>query len=218
MHRSKSERGSTKQAVLEAALDVFAEHGYRDGSVAKICERAGANRAAVNYHFGSKENLYREVWRHGEEETRRAFPFEPRDGAVSPKLRLKWLMRSFLKSTFDPGTPGKFARIVAHELHEPHEFLTEDREALPEHLESVFRPIIRDLLGPLARDEDVTLCEVMVLLPMLSVGMSKFPTHPAGHRSFDLGVDPEEVAAQVFEFAMAGIGNLRRKTTSGSRV
>jgi hypothetical protein len=107
---------------------------------------------------------------------------------------------------------------VAHELHEPHDFLAEDREALPEHLESVFRPIIRDLLGPAVKDEDVTLCEVMVLLPVLSVGMSKFSKHLPGARSFDLGVDPEEATSRIFEFAMAGIGNLRRKIESGGRA
>jgi AcrR family transcriptional regulator len=49
---------------LDAALAVFAEHGYRGGKVRDICDRAGANLAAVNYHFGDKASLYAKVIQH----------------------------------------------------------------------------------------------------------------------------------------------------------
>ena len=49
---------ATRQHLLEAAGQVFADAGYRAATVREICERAGANIAAVNYHFGDKEQLY----------------------------------------------------------------------------------------------------------------------------------------------------------------
>jgi AcrR family transcriptional regulator len=53
----------TRRALIEAATGVFAAKGYEAGSVRQITEKAKANQAAINYHFGSKEGLYREVLR-----------------------------------------------------------------------------------------------------------------------------------------------------------
>jgi len=52
---------ATRQELLEAAGKVFAERGFRDATSKEICALAGANSAAVNYHFGGKEGLYEEV-------------------------------------------------------------------------------------------------------------------------------------------------------------
>jgi AcrR family transcriptional regulator len=53
----------TKVRLLQAAGEEFAEKGYELARVRMICERAGANLAAINYHFGDKEQLYIEVLR-----------------------------------------------------------------------------------------------------------------------------------------------------------
>ncbi len=52
---------STKQKLIQAALELFGEHGYDAASVRDICEKAGVNNASVNYHFGDKRSLYRAV-------------------------------------------------------------------------------------------------------------------------------------------------------------
>jgi AcrR family transcriptional regulator len=52
---------TTKARLIEAAGREFAEKGYDQARIRSICDRAGANLAAVNYHFGDKERLYREV-------------------------------------------------------------------------------------------------------------------------------------------------------------
>ncbi len=54
----------TKRVLVDAAGELFAQHGMEGTSVRAIAEKANANIAAVNYHFGSKENLYTEVLRH----------------------------------------------------------------------------------------------------------------------------------------------------------
>jgi len=58
----------TEKRLLEAAGEIFAEHGYRAATIHQICQRAGANIAAVNYHFSDKEQLYHEVIRYSDEE------------------------------------------------------------------------------------------------------------------------------------------------------
>jgi AcrR family transcriptional regulator len=51
----------TRTSILEAATGAFAELGYSGASVREICGRVGAAPNAINYHFGSKGELYREI-------------------------------------------------------------------------------------------------------------------------------------------------------------
>src|SRR5262245_50873942 len=52
---------TTRQRLLEAAGPVFAQYGFDRATGKEICERAGANIAAINYHFGGMQSLYAEV-------------------------------------------------------------------------------------------------------------------------------------------------------------
>lgn len=51
----------TRQRILGAATQAFAELGYTAASVREITGRVGASPNAINYHFGSKEQLYQEI-------------------------------------------------------------------------------------------------------------------------------------------------------------
>jgi TetR/AcrR family transcriptional regulator, regulator of cefoperazone and chloramphenicol sensitivity len=48
----------TKSRLLDAAGEEFAAKGFDSATIRSICRRAEANLAAVNYHFGDKEQLY----------------------------------------------------------------------------------------------------------------------------------------------------------------
>lgn len=52
----------TRESLLDAAESLFSEHGIQASSLRMITQRAGANLAAVHYHFGSKEGLVRAVF------------------------------------------------------------------------------------------------------------------------------------------------------------
>jgi AcrR family transcriptional regulator len=92
----------TVKSLLAAASEVFAEKGYRDATIAEICKRAKANIAAVNYHFGDKETLYTEAWRHSFSESLKA---HPPDGGVSdaapPEERLRGQVVALLRQIAD---------------------------------------------------------------------------------------------------------------------
>jgi AcrR family transcriptional regulator len=51
----------TKRRILESGVEQFGAQGYRGTRLRELIEAAGVNQAAVNYHFGSKEGLYRAI-------------------------------------------------------------------------------------------------------------------------------------------------------------
>ncbi|MGZ0655857.1 TetR/AcrR family transcriptional regulator [Coraliomargarita sp. W4R53] len=51
----------TRQRILQAAGKIFAHGGYRAMTLREVTKQADVNLAAVNYHFGSKSNLMREL-------------------------------------------------------------------------------------------------------------------------------------------------------------
>ena len=52
----------TKEQLLNVAEQLIAERGYAGTTVRAIANQANANLAAVNYHFGSKEDLFRAIF------------------------------------------------------------------------------------------------------------------------------------------------------------
>lgn len=55
---------NTKSKLLQAGIKVFGDHGFLGASVRQIAQAAGTNIAAVNYHYSSKEGLWRAVVGH----------------------------------------------------------------------------------------------------------------------------------------------------------
>jgi AcrR family transcriptional regulator len=57
--RAESPRGGTRERIQEIALELFAEQGYEKTSLREIAERLGVTKAALYYHFKSKEDIVR---------------------------------------------------------------------------------------------------------------------------------------------------------------
>ena len=104
---AKREDGAeTRSRILNSACELFAEKGYRGARVADICERAGANVAAVNYYFGDKAALYTEAW----QETLKNLPV--------PNHLIPLLLRrkSSCKSTYTPSYKTSQSRAIRASL------------------------------------------------------------------------------------------------------
>ena len=52
---------ATREKIIKAASRAFARNGYDGASIRTIVAAADVNQAAINYHFGSKDGLYRAV-------------------------------------------------------------------------------------------------------------------------------------------------------------
>jgi AcrR family transcriptional regulator len=51
----------TRERIMKAAVQLFAQRGYDGASIRAIVARARVNQAAINYHFAGKDGLYRAV-------------------------------------------------------------------------------------------------------------------------------------------------------------
>ncbi len=152
----------TCNSLLAAAVDVFAEKGYRDATVAEICSLAKANIAAVNYHFRDKETLYREAWRYAFSESIKAHP--PDAGvsdASSPEERLRGQITALLQRISD--RENKEFLIVLKEMTNPTGLLHEIMREMLLPLQKRMQATIRELLGPHASDMQIQFCEVSII-------------------------------------------------------
>ena len=116
----KKTTSKTHDAIMEAAGKIFAEEGYPKATVRDICKHAGANIAAINYHFGNKKSLYLAVLKHYQEITFLTYP--PNLGIKEthgPEEQLRAFIRSFLLRIMDDGRPTWFGKLLAREFTEP---------------------------------------------------------------------------------------------------
>jgi AcrR family transcriptional regulator len=154
----------TEKRLLEAAGEIFAEHGYRAATVRQICEKAKANIAAVNYYFGDKEGLYMAVLRSVHRASADKYPPNlAMSPTTTPEQKLRAYVRSLLLRIFDDGRPGWHTKIMMREMLEPTRALDMLVEEGARPLHQQLSSIVRELLGSTADDEVVRLSSLSVV-------------------------------------------------------
>jgi AcrR family transcriptional regulator len=105
-----------RAAILRAATEVFAAHGYRGASLAMIGERVGLTPAGVLRHFGSKEELLLAVIR---DRDRRATAIAEELARMPPLEGLRAVVRYAEMSEAEPGIAALFTVLQAEHLELP---------------------------------------------------------------------------------------------------
>lgn len=129
MPPSDSKRGrphnaeGAREAILEAAEQVFAEHGFDGARIDTIAEVAGYNKSLIFQYFGDKLNLYAVVIRRADEqmhEFQNQILSELLKGeTVNDIAKLKALLRTFINAYFDYLVEHpNFVRILNWEMAE----------------------------------------------------------------------------------------------------
>jgi len=203
----------TRDRLLEAAGEVFADKGYRAATVAEICRKARANVAAVNYHFGSKKKLYAEAWRH---EFRKSIGAHPPHGGVPPDApveeRLRGRIRSVLQRILDP--KSRDFDIFHKELAAPTGLLAEVRRESIDPLRQELGGMVVEILGPEATERTVVLCKRSIMSQcigpmMLERRRKASPLDPGLPPVLDVPVD--DLAEHITRFCLAGMRDVRRR-------
>lgn len=161
----KDKNPEIRQRLLEAAGEVFAERGFHEATVRSICQRAQANVAAVNYHFGEKEELYKAVFDY-------ARGYAPRFNesvifAGQVEQQLYTFVHTTLTRFFNAGRPAWLGKLIAQEMINPTKMLdllvTHQIRPNSERLKS----IVRELIGRKVDEETLWLCVFSIVAQWL---------------------------------------------------
>lgn len=115
-----------RNRLLDVAEKLFSERGFADTSVRDITTEANCNVAAVNYHFGGKEKLYTEVWRHNLLLLRdnQIASIEKVMSENQDTLRLEDLLKSFAEtfigSLVDETRSNRLLKLMMREMLDRH--------------------------------------------------------------------------------------------------
>lgn len=201
----------TRKSLLTAAGEVFAAKGYRDATIAEISERAGTNVAAVNYHFGDKETLYREAWRQSFRDSIEAYP---PDGGVhgdaSARQRLQGVLFALIRRVTDENS-REFI-IVHKELANPTGLLEEvmGREIGP--LREKIEGLVREILGRNSAKKRVRFVAISLISQCVFpafMNMAERSGAGCGDDSWTIK-DVEGYAEHVVAFSLAAMETPRR--------
>lgn len=203
---------STKERLIEAACEVFSEKGYHESTIADISSRCGCNIAAVNYHFGGKENLYACAWQRAFEISLEAYPPDgglPEDAPAAEKLRVR--IKSLIYRILDTGKVGHFSRMLFTELANPTNAIDSVIEQAVMPVRTKMRQIIAELLKEAATDENVCLCAACIMNMCSAFAVHSRLRKRLFSQEIGAAVDKTVLSEHIYAFAVGGIEQCRKK-------
>ncbi len=146
----------TRSRIIEAAGFVFAQKGFDRATSREICDLAHINPAAVNYHFGGKEQVYLEVLR---EAHRRLVNFGSlkafaEEGDFSEE-KIEGFFTGYLRSLLDNSPEGWTTRVILREMSAPTGAFNELVQLQIRPASMLFRAIAAHVMGLHAEHEAV---------------------------------------------------------------
>jgi AcrR family transcriptional regulator len=133
----------TRERLLMAAGQVFAEKGFQAATIREISQKAEANVAAINYHFGDKERLYIEAVKAAHLCRGDAFPLPEWEPGTSPAVRLRHFIENLLERMLGEGDAEWHHLLLMREMMQP-------TEAVAALVRDTIRPHFEILLSILA--------------------------------------------------------------------
>lgn len=148
---------STKERILSAAETLFAQFGFAGTSLRQVTSRADVNLAAVNYHFGSKENLVTEVFRRRMDEMSQARLDALAVARSQSEHRLEAVLAAFIEPalalTLDRQGGSAFVRVLARAYAEKNERLRKFLSDNYGHVQREFSRVLADCIPTLSKEQ-----------------------------------------------------------------
>jgi AcrR family transcriptional regulator len=140
-----------KIAILDAALEVFAQSGYRSGSLRDVATLVGISEAGLLHHFPNKVKLLEAVLEHRDELSRSLVVMDAADGAVT----LRGLVELAEYNASVPGVVELYCTLSAEATasdHPAHDYFVRRYDSTRSSIADAFRRLDRD--GRLMVDVD----------------------------------------------------------------
>jgi AcrR family transcriptional regulator len=197
---------STKERILSAAEALFAQYGFAGTSLRQVTSRADVNLAAVNYHFGSKDNLVNEVFRRRMDEMSQARLEALATARDAGEGRLEAVLAAFIEPalalTLDRQGGSAFVRVLARAYAEKNERL---RKFLSDNYGHVLREFSRALAECVpALSKEQLYWRLDFIAGALTYAMADFGSirRPAG---ISEKAHCQRAASELIAFAVAGL-------------
>jgi AcrR family transcriptional regulator len=197
---------STKDRILGAAEELFAQHGFAGTSLRQVTTRADVNIAAVNYHFGSKENLVNEVFRRRMDEMSASRLAQLKAALQQHPGELEPVLAAFVEPALamaqDRHGGGAFIRVIARAYAEKNDNLRKFLSNQYGHVLRDFAKAIAGCVPALGKEQLYWRLDFLsgaLTYAMADFGMIKRPSglSEAAHR--------ERAARELIRFASAGL-------------
>ncbi len=197
---------STKDRILGAAEELFAQYGFAGTSLRQVTGRADVNIAAVNYHFGSKENLVNEVFRRRMDVMSAQRLSQLRAAQTAHPGQLEPVLAAFVEPALamaqDKQGGGAFIRVIARAYAEKNDGLRKFLSDQYGHVQRDFAKAISGCVPALSKEELYWRLDFLagaLTYAMADFGLIKRPAGvgEAAHR--------QRAAQELIRFAAAGI-------------
>jgi AcrR family transcriptional regulator len=201
---------ATRRQLLEAGGQVFAEQGYAKATSKEICERANANVAAVNYHFGGKDGLYAAVL---EEAHSRLVTIDAMAAAarsrIDPELKLRAFLARIVAEIAKQESGAWELRVLSRELLSQSPFLLGLMKTQIAPKARFAREIIAEIMGLPVDHPTVARALISVIGPCILLVIT---TRELRRRvAPQLDEDPQALTEHMVAFALAGLKAVARR-------
>jgi AcrR family transcriptional regulator len=123
-----SRTAQTRKSMLQAAREVFSEHGFADSNVSEVVARAGSSVGSLYHHFGGKAELFTALWERYRDEQHTAAaagvaaaradgvtePFALFEAGARAYMLAAWGNRDMVRLFYDGDSPPGFQKLLRH--------------------------------------------------------------------------------------------------------
>jgi TetR/AcrR family transcriptional regulator, regulator of cefoperazone and chloramphenicol sensitivity len=203
------ESDETRERLLLAAEQVFADKGFEGASVREILERAGVkNTSAINYYFRSKDQFYVETVKNAHLSCNCGLPYPEWPQGADPEQKLRDFVRTMVLRMMKPPRTSA-VQLMMREMANPTKACAEVVREYIQPMAQMLEGILSEMLPDIPSN-----CRFMIGVSIVGQYLIYRTNRPIlallmGEQNFQQ-IDPERLAEHIAEFTLSAIRGLKQ--------